>query len=386
MIDGPRSASRPAPAGGSTAAPAPRTRDEVVARLRGLVAGAPPGTRVPTVRQLMAEYGVSQHLVQGAMTELRAEGVISSHVGRGTFVGRHAGASQRQRSVLTLLYQHPYERGDRIARLLHQQLSRDGHGSLVLTYSDVAQVIELLRSGRRFDACILQPRGSTIPVELLALLRQRSNAVLIESQVAEHLDVDAVSNDPWRAVTLAVEHLRGLGHRRIAWLTEDSGNYFFQRTAAGFEIRRSGAGLQPEAWPVIRAPVHGQRLGFADMAQALRTALAGDGPDPVTAVVVASFSEAREILDACASLRVRVPDDVSLVKIGTPDLDVDHLQRIAIVGRPSTQAAATVLQRLYWRWENPGAPFATVYDPPLLAPFRSTAPPRLGRPTARRRR
>lgn len=367
------------------AAPAPRTREEVAARLRALVADSPPGTRVPTVRQLMAEYGVSQHLVQGAMTELRAKGVISSHVGRGTFVGRHAGAPQRQRSVLTLLYQHPYERGDRIARLLHQRLSRDGHGSLVLTYSDVAQVIELLRSGRRFDACILQPRGSTMPAELLALLRQRSNAVLIESQVAEHLDVDAVSNDPWRAVMLAVEHLRGLGHRRIAWLTEDSGNYFFQRTAAGFEVMRGGAGLPPEAWPIVRAPVHGQRLGLADVAHSLSTALAGGGPDPVTAVVVASFSEAREILDAFAALRLRVPEDVSVVKIGTPDLEADHLQQIAIVGRPSTQAAETVLRRLYWRWENPGAAYQTVYDPPVLAPFRSTAPPRAGRAARRRR-
>jgi DNA-binding LacI/PurR family transcriptional regulator len=245
----------------------------------------------------------------------------------------------------------------------------------VLTYSDVAQVIELLRSGRRFDACILQPRGSTIPVELLALLRQRSNAVLIESQAAEHLDVDAVSNDPWRAVTLAVEHLRGLGHRRIAWLTEDSSNYFFRRTAAGFEVLRSGAGLSHTAWPVVRAPVHAHRLGLADAAQALRAALSGRGRDPVTAVVLASFSEAREILDAFAGMRLRIPQDVSVIKIGTPDLEADHLQRLAIVGRPSTQAAETVLRRVYWRWDNPGAPFETVYDEPLLATFASTAPP-----------
>lgn len=365
---------------------APRTREDVVARLRALVADAPPGTRVPTVRQLMAEYGVSQHLVQGAMTELRAKGVISSHVGRGTFVGRTAGVVQRQRSVLTLLYQHPYERGDRIARLIHQRLSRDGHGSLVLTYSDVAQVIELLRSGRRFDSCILQPRGSTMPVELLALLRQRSNAVLIESQVAEHLDIDAVSNDPARAVTLAVEHLRGLGHRRIAWITEQSGNYFFRRAGAAFEAVRTGAGLPAEAWPLIRAPIAAERLGLADVAAALRTAIERGAVDPVTAVVVASFSEAREILDAFAGLGLRIPSDISVIKLGTPDLDADHLQRLAIVGRPSTQAAETVLRRLYWRWENPGAPFETIYDPPILATFGGTAAPRAGAAPVKRRR
>lgn len=365
---------------------AARTREDVIARLRALVADAPPGTRVPTVRQLMAEHGVSQHLVQGVMTELRAKGVISSHVGRGTFVGRSAAVVQRQRSVLTLLYQHPYERGDRIARLIHQRLSRDGHGSLVLTYSDVAQVIELLRSGRRFDSCILQPRGSTMPVELLALLRQRSNAVLIESQVAEHLDIDAVSNDPARAVTLAVEHLRGLGHRRIAWLTEQSANYFFQRTAAAFESVRTGAGLSAEAWPVIRAPIAAQRLGLADLAAALRAAIARGGADPITAVIVASFSEGREILDAFGGLGLRIPQDVSVIKLGTPDLEADHLKRLAIVGRPSTQAAESVLRRLYWRWDNPGAPYETVYDPPILETFGGTAPPRSSVPTAKRRR
>ncbi|MBL8698587.1 MAG: LacI family DNA-binding transcriptional regulator [Alphaproteobacteria bacterium] len=366
--------------------PAPSTRDEVVARLRALIADAAPGTRVPTVRQLMAEYGVSQHLVQRAMTELRAKGMISSHVGRGTFVGRSAAVVQRQRNVLTLLYQHPYERGDRIARLIHQRLSRDGHGSLVLTYSDVAQVIELLRSGRRFDSCILQPRGSTMPVELLALLRQRSNALLIESQVAEHLDVDAVSNDPRRAVCLAVEHLRGLGHRRVAWLTEASGNYFFRRTAESFEAFRAGAGIAPADWPVIRAPIDAQRLGIADLGASLRAMIAAPGPDPITAVVVASFSEGRPILDAFAAIGRRIPQDVSVIKIGTPDLEADHLRRLSIVGRPSTQAAETVLRRLYWRWENAAAPFETIYDPPLLAPFGSTAPPHRGAVAAKRRK
>ncbi len=115
-------------------------QEAVLQRLRDKVAQAAAGSKLPTVRQLIADYGVGQHVIQAALEKLRTEGLITSHVGKGTFVGRADAVKTRTRSVLTLLYEHPYLRGDVIARILHQRLSIDGHESLVLAYSNAAHV------------------------------------------------------------------------------------------------------------------------------------------------------------------------------------------------------------------------------------------------------
>ena len=325
------------------------------------------------MRGLIAEFGVSQHIIQGALETLRREGLISSHVGKGTFVGHARGARASARSVLTLLYQHPYQRGDVIARLVHQRLSIDGHESLTLTYSNAAHVIDLLKSNARYDAAILQPRSSTIPVSLLALLQQRADHVLIEGHAAEHLDVDAVSNDPAKTTELIVTHLFGKGHRRIAWIKEDSGNYFFDRTASFFRAYCAGAGLSPEDAPVIDAEPDRDRLGIRDLAAVIAGLKGNRKRMPCTAIVVASFVEGRAVIDALRASGLETPRDVAVVRLGTPDLDPDHLGLITTAGRPSTRAAETVLARLDWRWNHPSAPFRTYFDTPELAVLASTS-------------
>jgi DNA-binding LacI/PurR family transcriptional regulator len=348
-------------------------QDAIVERLRLLAGRSAPGARLPTVRRLIAEFGVSQHVVQAALETLRREGLISSHVGKGTFVGRAKGARGGARSVLTLLYQHPYQRGDVIARLVHQKLSIDGHDSLVLTYSNAAHVMEMLKSNARYDAAILQPRSSTISVSLLGLLQQRADHVLIEGHAAEHLDVDAVSNDPARTTELVVTHLFAKGHRRIAWIKEDGGNYFFDRTASFFRAHCAGAGLPAEEAPVIAAEADRDRLGIRDLPAVIAALKGGRRRMPYSAIVVASFVEGRAIIDALRASGLETPRDVAVVRLGTPVLDTDHLGLITIAGRPSARAAETVLARLNWRWGNPAAPSCTFFDSPDLAAFASTS-------------
>jgi DNA-binding transcriptional regulator YhcF (GntR family) len=47
----------------------------------------PAGTRLPTVRQAAADLGVAVNTVARAYRELEADGVITTHGRRGTFVG-----------------------------------------------------------------------------------------------------------------------------------------------------------------------------------------------------------------------------------------------------------------------------------------------------------
>ncbi len=61
---------------------------QLAALLRAQIASGQlaPGGRVPSVRQLAEEHGLATMTVQSALRELTNEGLITSVVGRGSFV------------------------------------------------------------------------------------------------------------------------------------------------------------------------------------------------------------------------------------------------------------------------------------------------------------
>jgi DNA-binding transcriptional MocR family regulator len=60
--------------------------DRIATALRELASGLPEGARLPSVRELMREYGASPVTVQRAIAALAAEGLVVPRPGRGTFV------------------------------------------------------------------------------------------------------------------------------------------------------------------------------------------------------------------------------------------------------------------------------------------------------------
>src|SRR5690348_8028031 len=55
-----------------------------------------PGDRLPSTRQLAGKLGVNRMTVEAAFSQLEADGLISSHVGRGTFVNRVAKSESKR--------------------------------------------------------------------------------------------------------------------------------------------------------------------------------------------------------------------------------------------------------------------------------------------------
>lgn len=70
--------------------PRPRRFDEVAAAILARIRSGElqAGDRLPPERKLVEEFGVSRTAVREALRSLAAQGLIDSHVGRGTFVRR----------------------------------------------------------------------------------------------------------------------------------------------------------------------------------------------------------------------------------------------------------------------------------------------------------
>ncbi|MEU4240859.1 LacI family DNA-binding transcriptional regulator [Actinoplanes sp. NPDC026619] len=145
---------------------------------------------------------------------------------------------------------------------------------------------------------IISPAGDTVP--LLEVSRRGTPVVLLDHP-KERLDLCAVAVDDVLGGRLAGEHLRALGHRRIAYLsaTVDPGPV---------ARRREGLRQAAETLLDVRMDVHPPSLGEAAAAAAERVMAVG-----ATAVVCLNDTAALGLLDGLAALGVRVPEDLSVV-------------------------------------------------------------------------
>lgn len=74
-------------------APGPSLTTTLVERLREEIGSGRlvAGDRLPSESRIMAAFGVSRSVVREAIAALRADGLVTSHQGRGIFVAEHAG-------------------------------------------------------------------------------------------------------------------------------------------------------------------------------------------------------------------------------------------------------------------------------------------------------
>ena len=210
----------------------------VLSELRQLIEQLDDGARLPTVRDLMRRFSVSQGTVQEALRELRDAGSLSSYVGRGTFVVKsrrgedrrplHGGrrsngrVEKRLTSYLMLSASRLNERSVLVQNGIQTTLSEEGADVVQMSFQDTDQLLKLLRNAPDFSAAILQSHYETVPVRLLNLLQEKSPAIVADGHSISGIDLDIVGTDWTDAIDDAVDHLTELGHRKIGLVTIDS--------------------------------------------------------------------------------------------------------------------------------------------------------------------
>jgi LacI family transcriptional regulator len=171
-------------------------------------------------------------------------------------------------------------------------------------------IVERLVS-QRIDGCILCPVLSG--TESGALLRKhRMPTVVLERPLGTELpERDFVGHDNRMTGYLAARTLIEAGHRRIAFIGWDSPIPNIRHRADGYldALREAGIAPQPE-W-----------LLLGDLTQSEGRRLAARLPfGDVTALVLANHLDlGKGVLKELQARRVRWPDDLSLILVGTPE-------------------------------------------------------------------
>ena len=192
--------------------------------------------------------------------------------------------------------------------------------------------------------------------------------VLVNRTVDKH-HVAAVINDDELGIELALDHLRGLGHRRIAYVggpQNTSTGYTRYRT---FVSLRKRSGLAPDRELAVNAGDYTEAAGQ----RALRRIL--ERNREITAVLAANDLLALGCYDEIRALGLKCPDDISVTGFNDmpfvdrfdPPLTTLHIPREDL----GAQAAKLLLERI----RQPDTPVKQVRLEPRIVVRGSTAPP-----------
>jgi LacI family transcriptional regulator len=187
------------------------------------------------------------------------------------------------------------------------------------------------------------------PEEGSRLAAARFPTVLVDTV---HPELPSVHIDDRAGGTLATRHLLSLGHTRIAFVGEQPRNEFgFVASAhreSGYRQAMIEAGY-PVAPELVRygAYLHSAaRKVTRDLLQL---------PDPPTAIVAGSDTQAIGCLDAARQLGFRVPQDLSV--IGYDDIDLAAMMGLSTVRQPlvysGERGAGLIIESLAMRPTQP---------------------------------
>ncbi len=261
--------------------------------------------------------------------------------------------SERMNGVVTALAETPYdlvvhnvetpEQRSRLFALVPQQ--RDADGVLIIS---------------------LSPRDAEVP----ALLESRVPVVLIDVDHPGLAPLSRVVVDDEAGGHTATVHLIALGHTRIGFLGDvldcPFGFTSSRDRCRGYLRAHAEAGLAPRTQDCA--------LGGHSRAQAraLAATLLRRGRRP-TALVAASDTQAAGALEAARELRLRVPEDLSVV--GHDDIEIADVLGLTTVRQPLRHSGRRGTELLLTHLRDPGAVPVREVLPTELVERRTTGPP-----------
>ena len=362
--------------------------------LEDLARDAQAGDQLPTIRELMRRFGVSQGLVQRAFAALKDRGLIDSQVGRGTYflgTGLRPGAMPAApateapaarpaegRSVLLLRRSISIARGRALVEGLNRRFTADGHRVLEVSYTDAEHALTVLKALPRLDACVVQATFRTVPIELLAALRAKCAALAVDGTALVGADVEAVGTEWGEPLASAFVTLGRRGHRHIAVAITD---HPLLATQLGWRrldhLRQAHPDFTFDAIALPQLPDGDYAAALVDRLRALRQA--GHGPTALIAWGIEDGSRFRELLDAAD---LAVPAALSVVLLGRTDLANEHAGFFHTVGCAVEDQVTALHEAVLARWATPDAPFRIRLTPVTEREGESVADapaPRTGR-------
>jgi len=200
-------------------------------------------------------------------------------------------------------------------------------------------------------------------------LKKRPLPLVFIDHDPSHFQVDVLTSDAQAVARTALEHLLGLGHRRVACVSGLAGLPVSEARVQGWRDALRAAGIEPERdWLVMGD------FGVVSGFDAAHKLLGPGGPKP-TGVFACNDLMAIGVLRAAAQLGVRVPQQCSVVGVDGIVLGEYVQPALTTVGESlpalGERAATLLLLRLA---DKAPSPWKRLLRAPLLIRRESSGP------------
>jgi len=355
-----------------------------------------PGARLPSERDMAAEFGVSRSIIRSAISKLVEQGVVEQSHYRRPFVSfsnarlKLSPAPDRPSAVAlqtlaAVLPSDPvFPGGLSIVAGIHKVLA-ETDSNYRLTFLDTYDKdrSEVLR---RENAAIEQALADGVSSliwwsycsdEVVAdIVRRYPNVPIVFIDRRPHnIDCDFVGLDDIDSSRMAVEFLVDEGHKRIAHLMDPGEYSTIEERARGYREALTGRGLPIDDSLIFHLDWADDAEKVTNTEEAFRHLFSL--PEPPTAVFASNDYIAHRFVTVARANGVRVPQDVSVVGHGNMERYTPMDAFLTTVDQPfetiGRSAARLVLKRNQSS-SGPSRSFQQVILPANLIVRGSTTP------------
>lgn len=373
-------------------------------RTRILSGELPPGSRLPTERELEALFKVSRITASRALRELELEGYILRRKGSGSYVteggwkapgetGARPGTGRESLKEALSFISLVIPLGDKFSHEVFEGIEevarRRGsfvtfHDSSFDTDREKAIVEDVLAKGAR--GVILYPSSEIANLDLLSGLLIGKFPFVVMDRRVPGLDTPLVSVDNREGFRAVTRHLLELGHRRIAFvgssvqrISSEMERYrgFCQaHVEAGVPLPRRHLFLEEERDAIPPEFLPDEREESREAQYFLRLLEGLDPGERPTAIAAVNDFTARELLQAASRLGLSVPGDYSIS--GFDDLSfASHLSvPLTTVRQPAADLGKAAAELLFALLDGSVAGTPERIIPSTLVVRESTGAPR----------
>lgn len=317
------------------------------------------GMLLPKEIDFAKEFGVTRSTLRNALDVLEREGFIERRRSKGTVIAPKARYNKHLNADLAIVTRLDFTNPKKYIDLL------EGSEELGVTIADATKRGMLIRfvpwcsNARFFDLDeILFRKGidGFIFVSPLYLtdfvdrvVEEKIPHVLQESHYDKR-GANTVMNDDFAATRECVKKLYELGHRRIGFcggpLKKPELNSSSRRCLTVFleTCKEFGISLQ-DSWVQTFGEDNWENVQMNEMPQicSMLTTL----PRP-TAVVTASLRNATRVTKVCSELGISVPDDLSLICVGSDDSQLRFIKCTGFLKEYQKLGEATIDSLMQW--------------------------------------
>ena len=196
--------------------------EKVYADLKSRIIAMPPGQKLPTIREIMEEFNVSQVTVDRALKLLSKDGMIVRSLRKGTYVAEEKDRKRKPEifRIALALPDYPSPVCDFFLPALRTHIGQIGELAKVIRFDWRDRVLRTLPRDQ-IDGLILFPATGKYEPGDLQRIKDFKIPVVVMSRMFTDIAVDCVSTDDDFGGSLAADHLLSLGHRKLAVLISE---------------------------------------------------------------------------------------------------------------------------------------------------------------------